>query len=121
MTMTLDAAQWPRKNGAGAPLPANGMDPNVEGLQDLLNALTAATEGDFSVRLPARRRGLMGQIAARYNELVELNANRSKELARVGRVIGREGRSTERIAVGTAKGAWATSVDFGHSLSDGPV
>src|SRR5205814_8088719 len=53
-----------------------------------------------------------------YNELVELNANRAKELARVGRVIGREGRLTERMTVGTARGAWATSVDSVNSLID---
>ena len=118
MAMSLDTAQKPRKNGATPPSPAMTTDPDVEGLQELLHALTAATEGDFSIRLPARRRGLMGQIAARYNELVELNANRAKELARVGRVIGREGRMTERMAVGTARGSWATSVDSINSLID---
>src|SRR2546428_11817936 len=97
MAITLDAGQKPRKTGARAPSVVNGAQPDFEALEELLHALTAATEGDFSVRLPARRRGLMGQIAARDNELVELNANRSKELARVGRGIGREGRMTGRM------------------------
>ena len=54
MTVTLDAGQKPRKNGARAPSVVDGSLPDIEALQELLDALTAATEGNFSVRLPAR-------------------------------------------------------------------
>jgi hypothetical protein len=61
-------------------------------VRELLDALKAAKAGDFSVRLPARRSGLMGQVATAFNDLVAGNARMAKELQRVGRVVGREGR-----------------------------
>src|SRR3954468_7068294 len=35
--------------------------------QPLLEALIAARNGDFSIRLPARKRGIVGELAAAYN------------------------------------------------------
>src|SRR5205823_6112697 len=52
------------------------------------------------------------------NELMERNDGMARELVRVGRIIGREGRMTERAALGDAGGAWATSVDSLNSLID---
>src|SRR5207247_3485030 len=46
------------------------------------------------------------------------NARMAKELVRVGRVIGREGRMTERASLGAATGAWGTSIDSINSLID---
>src|SRR3954469_11449217 len=76
-------------------------------LQELLYALRAAKDGNFAVRLPARRTNLMGQIGAAFNELVEMNARATRELSRVGRQVGREGRMTERFALPEARGGWA--------------
>src|SRR3954452_8479835 len=89
-------------NGAGAAAAAD-----ESALNELLRALRAATDGDFSVRLPERRATLMGQIGAAFNDLVERNAKATKELARIGRLVGREGRMTERFAMSEARGAWA--------------
>src|SRR3954468_6474644 len=97
------------KNGAGTPTP--------HALQELLRALTAARDGDFSVRLPARRGSVMGEIAAVYNQMADTNARMAKELVRVSRVIGREGRMTERMSL-SAPGAWGTSRDSVNSLID---
>src|SRR5205807_2705187 len=80
-------------------------------------ALTAARDGDFSVRLPARRGSVMGEIAAVYNQMADTNARMAKELVRVSRVIGREGRRTGRRRL-VAPGAWATSRDSVNSLID---
>ncbi|MGH8976090.1 MAG: HAMP domain-containing protein, partial [Acidimicrobiia bacterium] len=117
MTTTLGTTQRTTRKTVAAP-PVNGSSSNSEadGLQSVLQALTAAAEGDFSVRLSTRKGTVVGQIAARYNELVEMNARMAKELARVGRVIGREGRMTERMDLGGAKGAWASNVDSINSL-----
>ncbi len=87
-------------------------------LEELLQALTAARDGDFSVRLAARRRDVIGEVQQRANELIALNARMAKELARVGRIIGREGRMTERASLGTVDGAWAQSVDSVNALID---
>ena len=57
----------------------------------MLRVLTAARDGDFSVRLRARRRDVIGDVQQRCNELIALNARQAKELARVSRIIGREG------------------------------
>ncbi len=66
-------------NGTG-----NGPTSNAEALKELLAALSAARDGDFSVRLPTQARGVMGQIAEAYNDVVEINARQAGEIARVG-------------------------------------
>src|SRR3954467_13194352 len=81
-------------NGGG-----NGAAPTPHALQELLRALTAARDGDFSVRLPARRGSVMGEIAAVYNQMADTNARMAKELVRVSRVIGRAGRMTEPLTL----------------------
>ncbi len=87
-------------------------------LEDLLRTLRAARAGDFSARLNTRRRGLLGELAAELNELVATNQRMAKELVRVGRIIGREGRMTERAMLPEADGAWATSIDSVNALID---
>ncbi len=87
-------------------------------LEDLLTALRAVQAGDFSARLNTRRRGLLGEIAAEFNELAATNQRMAKELVRVGRIIGRDGRMTERAALTGASGEWATSIDSVNALID---
>ncbi len=87
-------------------------------LQALLGALKAARDGDFSARVTSRRGTMMGEIAAAFNEMIEMNARLAKELARVGRVVGREGRMTERVSIPASSGAWATSVGSINGLID---
>src|SRR2546421_10646220 len=106
------AKQRAAANGGG-----NGAAPTPHALQELLRALTAARDGDFSVRLPARRGSALGEIAAVYNQMADTNARMAKELVRVSRVIGREGRMTERMTM-VAPGAWGTSRDSVNSLID---
>src|SRR5438477_270096 len=101
----------------GGKAKTNGGVPSERALQELLRALTAARDGDFSVRLPARRGSVMGEIAAVYNQMADTNARMAKELVRVSRVIGREGRMTERMTL-TAPGAWGTSRDSINALID---
>ena len=40
-------------------------------LEAIVDALTAARDGDFTVTLPARRRDVIGDVQTRVNELVE--------------------------------------------------
>ena len=60
----------------------------------------------------------MAEVAEAFNGLLERNDRMSQELVRVGKIIGREGRMTERAALGDAGGAWATSIDSLNSLID---
>src|SRR5207302_1491998 len=89
-----------------------------DALKALLRALTAARDGDFSVRLPVRRGTVMGEIAAAYNRVAEMNARLAKEFVRVARVIGREGRMTERLSLTGTAGAWTSGRDSINSLID---
>ena len=49
--------------------------------------------GDFSVRLPGDQTGLSGKIADTFNEIVAANERMANQLARVGQVVGREGKT----------------------------
>ncbi len=89
-----------------------------QALEEVLRALTAARDGDFTVRVSARRRDLIGDVQSRVNELVEHNARMAKELERVARVIGREGRMGERAALPGVYGSWATGVESVNALID---
>ncbi|HSD75905.1 MAG TPA: HAMP domain-containing protein, partial [Solirubrobacteraceae bacterium] len=109
------ATQDDAAEGTGSPALAPRDEQALEGI---LRALTAARDGDFGVRLPARRRDVVGDIQARVNELVEQNARMAKELARVSRVIGRDGRMTERASLPGLYGAWAESIESVNALID---
>ncbi len=65
-------------------------------LERLARALETAATGDFSVRLPARRKGGMGEVEALFNRMAERQERLTAELQRVARTIGREGRMQER-------------------------
>ncbi len=78
--------------------------------RQLLVALTALKKGDFSVRLPIEWEGVSGKIADTFNEVIELNDKMAKELDRLSRMVGKEGRITERASIGEVSGAWADTV-----------
>ena len=93
-----------RRNGDGNG-PSEGGDPR---LRELLGALQAAQDGDFAVRLPfTRGTGVMNDIARAFNSVVSRNEALSTEIVRLERVVGREGRMTERASLGEVSGGWA--------------
>src|SRR5262249_2309797 len=64
-----------------------------------------------------QKTGLARHIADAFNDLLSRNASLARELARVERVVGREGRLSERAAMGHgAQGGWATSVEAINGL-----
>ncbi|TAL22808.1 MAG: HAMP domain-containing protein, partial [Frankiales bacterium] len=86
-------------------------------LLDVLAVLTALVDGDFSARAETRD-GLAGQVVERVNELAALQERRTRELVRASRVIGREGRMTERLDEVRAEGDWSTGAAAVNSLID---
>src|SRR5438876_9398910 len=76
----------------------------------LLSALNALKKGDFSARLPVDWTGVAGKVADTFNEVVELNERMAKELERLGRVVGKEGKLSQRGALGDVSGAWADAI-----------
>ncbi|HYT93522.1 MAG TPA: HAMP domain-containing protein, partial [Gemmataceae bacterium] len=82
----------------------------------LLNALTALKKGNYSVRLPVEWTGVAGKVADTFNEVVELNERMAKELERLSRVVGKEGKITHRASLGDVTGFWRDSIDSVNSL-----
>ncbi len=82
----------------------------------LLSALTALKKGDFSVRLPLHWTGLAGKVADSFNDVVELNQRMARELDRLSRVVGKEGRITQRASLGDLSGSWADSINSVNDL-----
>ena len=87
-------------------------------LQELLEALRSARDGEVGVRLPAQKSGLMGDVARAYNQLTDRREGLMNELYRVSKVIGREGRMTERAHMKSAKGSWADSLGSVNRMID---
>ena len=61
-------------------------------LRSLLKMLKAVKSGDFSVRLPREKDGVMGDIFEVFNDVVSLNERLANEIVRTSRVIGEEGK-----------------------------
>src|SRR3954463_644292 len=86
--------------------------------QRLLQALEAAVDGDFSRRLPARRKGILGELEAAFNRLAERNQAQTAEWERIARQIGREGRMNERASLDGATGDYAVRIQHVNGLID---
>ncbi|MGW4912628.1 HAMP domain-containing protein [Streptomyces sp. NPDC004270] len=87
-------------------------------LNRLLVALTSMRDGNFRKRLTVSGDGVMSEIAAVFNEVADRNLHLTGELSRVRRVVGREGKLTERLETGACEGSWATAVDNSNALVD---
>jgi CheY-like chemotaxis protein len=85
-------------------------------VEQLVEVLKAVKAGEFSVRLPYRRDGILARAGELLNDIIGLNEHLSGELLRVGKIVGQEGKMTERASVGPAKGAWATSMNAVNQL-----
>jgi HAMP domain-containing protein/CheY-like chemotaxis protein len=84
--------------------PLTESSPDAPG--ELLRALLAVRDGDFSVRLPADWTGIQGKIADSFNQIVMSNARMASELKRVGHVVGRQGQTRHRVKFGPSIAAW---------------
>ncbi len=85
-------------------------------VEQLVEVLIAVKQGDFSVRLPYRRDGILGRAGELLNDILGLNEHMANEFVRVGKIVGQEGKMTERASVGPAKGSWANSVNSVNQL-----
>ncbi len=108
----MTAAEEPHSPSA----PSGG---DVDGLlAELVDAISEVLHGRFDVHL-TRRSGLSGQVVDGFNELVSLQERRNRDLLRISRVVGREGRTLERLdEEEVSDGAWATGAAAINSLID---
>jgi HAMP domain-containing protein/CheY-like chemotaxis protein/signal transduction histidine kinase len=86
-------------------------DPGINGgspgeLVALLNAMQAMRAGDFSIRMAGDQTGIVGKIADCFNEIVVSNERMAQQLERVGQVVGREGKTKQRVKFALSNGAW---------------
>ncbi|HEY4555544.1 MAG TPA: HAMP domain-containing protein, partial [Lysobacter sp.] len=80
---------------------------DADALHQLLAAMAAMRDGDFSVQLPRHWEGLEGKLAETFNDIVAHNRRLADELERVGESVGREGQTRQRIQSANRQGAWA--------------
>src|ERR1700710_831459 len=112
----LDPAAPPRPRRASKNSPyKNG---NSDTSQELLHALQAMRAGDFSVRMTGNHLGIEGKIADTFNEIVAANQRMAQQLERVGQVVGREGKTRQRVKFGLASGSWADMEGSVNTLID---
>src|SRR5437764_1288020 len=92
----------PRKNSL-----RNGNDFDT---RQLLSALMAFKRGVFSVRLPEHWTGIAGKIADMFNDVIRTNQRMTQELERIVRVVGKEGRITQRAALSNVSESWSDAI-----------
>src|SRR3954451_19683495 len=94
-------------NGNEGALPPSAAHSSEAELRELLHVLLAVRDGDFSVRVPPHWSGLIGKIADTVNDVVSANQAMAAQLERVGQVVGREGKTRQRVRFTRPAGAWA--------------
>jgi len=111
---SLRSAGTPRPPARGK---GHGQQPNDhvdEG--KLLEVLTALRRGNFAPRLPVKWTGVGGKVADTVNEIMESNQRLVRELERLARLVGKEGKITHRVTVGDFTGLWASSIESVNTL-----
>jgi len=70
----------------------------------------AFKRGDFSARLPEDWTGVAGKIADMFNDVIRTNQRMTQELERIVRVVGKEGRITQRAALSEVSESWSDAI-----------
>ena len=84
----------------------------------LLSFLAQVKAGDFTARMPLEWTGLAGKVADALNDVIISNQALGVELARVSQAVGKEGRLSQRVVLGSVAQRWAGSIDSVNSLID---
>ena len=84
----------------------NGLDARESQLRQILTALVAFRDGDFSARLPADWGGIDGRIADAFNQTIAQEDRIAREISRVSVMVGKEGRLKQRLTLPAATGEW---------------
>ena len=57
-----------------------------------------------------------GKIADTFNTVIQTNERMTRELERIGRVVGKEGRITQRASIGEVANSWAEAIGAINNL-----
>jgi HAMP domain-containing protein/signal transduction histidine kinase/CheY-like chemotaxis protein len=86
--------------------------------QLLLSALISYRDGDFAARLPVTWTGVAGKIADAFNDALSNTHRIARDVARVGQIVGKEGKVTQRVPLGPTIGGWAELIEGVNMLVD---
>jgi signal transduction histidine kinase/DNA-binding response OmpR family regulator/HAMP domain-containing protein len=92
--------------------------PDTVDAKTLLGVLALVKEGDFTARMPLDWTGVAGKVADGLNDVIIANQALGAELARVGQVVGKEGRLSQRVVLGGWAQSWSGSIDSVNTLID---
>src|SRR4029077_19517030 len=84
----------------------------------LLSSLKAFKRGDFSARLPEDWTGIGGKIADTFNDVIATSQRMARELERISRIVGKEGRITQLLSIGDISNCWSGSIGSVNTLID---
>ncbi len=82
----------------------------------LLNVLSSVEAGDFTARMPVHWIGMGGKVADRLNAIITANQAFGTELERVSRVVGKEGKLSQRVSFRGTDQVWADCIESVNSL-----
>ena len=82
----------------------------------LLAVLSEVKAGDFTARMPVHWTGVGGKIADRLNEIIGANEALGTELERVSRVVGKEGKLSQRVSFKGTDQVWGSCIESVNSL-----
>ena len=95
--------------------------PTTTGIEDfdstaLLQVLSLVKSGDFSARMPVHWTGVAGKVADGLNEIISANEALGAELRRVSRVVGKEGKLSQRVSFKGTNEVWGDCIESVNSL-----
>jgi signal transduction histidine kinase/HAMP domain-containing protein/ActR/RegA family two-component response regulator len=109
-------------NGSSRAIPqASPPPPATDGVLDpdiLMQVLAEVERGDYTTRMPLAWTGVAGKVADALNRVIASNQALEHELARVSHLVGKEGKLSQRVALGRSGNAWSECVDSVNQLID---
>jgi len=100
------------QGGVALIAPVNG---HYDG-RKLLDALKTLKKGDFTVRLSPDDSVVGAAIADAFNDVADLLEYSTGEAQRIAKVVGKDGRISQRANVGASTGGWATRIESVNDL-----
>ena len=82
----------------------------------LLGVLCQVEAGDFTARMPVHWTGSAGKVADKLNTIISANQALGTELERVSRVVGKEGKLSQRVSFKGTDQVWGSCIESVNSL-----
>ncbi|MFL5731498.1 MAG: HAMP domain-containing protein, partial [Cytophagaceae bacterium] len=89
---------------------------NILNAKDLLKVLREVRAGNFAVRMPIDKTGISGKVCDTLNEIIDLNEKMMQEFTKAEKIIGKQGKLTERIPLPNSKGSWGSGIESLNTL-----